>query len=147
MGRPSKAELLARFFPEIRQAASPGERQQSIAYNTLACEVVLADLLRLFDQGYRRQGPGVLAVRLQRQAGASAYLSAADLQADREAAAAGGDAATETVLADVLEQIGRLEVSATGLVLLIDNSSAQLFPIGRDYPARGIGALLEEHSS
>jgi hypothetical protein len=148
MARPSKLELLARFFPELRQSAgSRGERQQSLAYNTLACEVVLADLLRLYDQGLRQRGPGVLCVRLAGGSDASSYLTLEDLQADRSAAAAAGDQPTETLLADVLRQVDALDPETVGLVLLVDRSSAQLFPVPRDQPARNLQGLLEEFSA
>jgi hypothetical protein len=145
MGRPSRLELLQRFFPELQQQrGSAGDRQAAITYNTLACEAVLADQLRLFDAGHRRLGPGALAVRLQAGQPASTYLPLADLQADRDQARAAGDRATETFLSEVLEAIGRLDPDQVGLVLLIDNSRAQLLPIPRAYPARAIETMLQE---
>lgn len=147
MARPTKAELLSRFFPEIQEKSSKGDKQAAIAYNTLACEVVLADQLRLFDAGLAKHGPGVLCVRLQRGDRESSYLPVADIQMDRDLAAGQGHTALETFLSDVLSQLGSIDPETAGLVLLLDNSSAQLFPIPRDYPARGIQALLEEFAA
>jgi len=146
MARPSKLELLSRFFPEIKQSVSQSEKEQSIAYNTLACEVVLADLLRMFDNGYAIYGPGVLTVRLQAKAADSTYVSVIDLQSDREQARKDADSDTESFLAGVLEKVTIISPDKAGLILLIDNSSAQLFPIERDFPARSVKALLEEFS-
>lgn len=146
MPRPSKAELLARFFPEIKTKASRAEREQAIAYNTLACEVVLADLLRLFDQGHAAQGDGVLCLRLHSGANESSYLCAADLAHDREMAAAHGDTALEASLQSVLTALASCDPAEVGLVLLVDNSSLQLLPISRHYPARTIETLLQEFS-
>jgi len=147
MARPTKVELLSRFFPEIKEKSSKGDKQAAIAYNTLACEVVLADQLRLYDIGLRKQGAGVLCVRLQRGDRESSYLTAQDLQADRDQAASQGHTALESFLSDVLSQIASIDPEQAGLVLLLDNSSAQLFPIPRDFPARGVQALLEEFAA
>jgi hypothetical protein len=146
MARPSKLELLSKFFPEIKQKSSKADKEAAVAYNTLACEVVLADQLRLFDQGYSRLGPGVLCVRLRDGADASSYLTVEDLQVDRAMAVACADAETETFLADVLRQIGSMDFEKAGLIMLVDNSSIQLFPIDREFPARSVQALLEEFS-
>lgn len=146
MPRPSKAELLARFFPEIKTKSSRAEREQAIAYNTLACEVVLADLLRLFDRGHSKQGDGVLCLRLHKGAGESTYLTAADLQHDRDMAAAQGDSDLEYSLQSVLTALTTCDPAEVGLVLLVDNSSFQLLPISRQYPASTIETLLQEFS-
>lgn len=147
MPRPSKLELLSRFFPDIQGASSRAEKEQSIAYNTLACEVVLVDLLRMYDNGYAIHGPGVLTVRLQEDAADSNYVPVFDLQSDREAALSNGDSSTESFLAGVLEKLAIISPDKAGLILLIDNSSAQLFPIERELPARSVKGLLEEFAA
>jgi hypothetical protein len=147
MPRPSKIELLSRFFPEIKEKTSKADKEQAIAYNTLACEVVLADLLRLYDKGLATHGPGALCVRLHQGAGESAYLSVADLRADQQQARASGDSGIEESMRTMIEEIQRINPEKAGLVLMVDNSSIQLFPIDRDYPARSVEALLEEFAA
>lgn len=147
MPRPSKIELLSRFFPEIKEKSSKADKQQSIAYNTLACEVVLADLLRLYDKGLAAQGPGALCVRLHKGAGESSYLAVADLRADQEQARLAGDAGIESSMKSMVDEIERINPEKAGLVLMVDNSSIQLFPIDREYPARSVEALLEEFAA
>lgn len=147
MPRPTKIELLSRFFPEIRQKASKADKEQAIAYNTLACEVVLADLLRLYDKGFAAQGPGALCVRLHQGAGESSYLALSDLRADQEQARSAGDSGVEASLKAMLDEIERINPAKAGLVLMVDNSSIQLFPIDREYPARSVEALLEEFAA
>jgi hypothetical protein len=139
MPRPSKIELLSRFFPEIREKSSKADKEQSIAYNTLACEVVLADLLRLFDKGFSTYGPGALCVRLHQGAG--------DLRADQEEARLSGDVDIESSMKAMVDEIERINPEKAGLVLMVDNSSIQLFPIDREYPARSVEALLEEFAA
>lgn len=147
MSRPSKIELLSRFFPEIKEKVSKSDKEQSIAYNTLACEVVLADLLRLYDKGLSKYGPGALCVRLHRGAGESSYLSVSDLRADQQQAHQSGDTDIESSMKSMIDEIERINPEKAGLVLMVDNSSIQLFPIDRDYPARSVQALLEEYAA
>mgnify|MGYP000081249198 CR=1 FL=1 len=105
MPRPSKIELLSRFFPEIREKVTKADKEQSIAYNTLACEVVLADLLRLYDKGFSAHGPGTLCVRLHQGAGESSYLALADLRADQEQARAAGESGIESSMKAIVAEI------------------------------------------
>jgi len=147
MSRPSKIELLSRFFPEIRDKFTKADKEQAIAYNTLACEIVLADLLRLYDKGLSRYGPGALCIRLYQGAPESVYLTLDDLRADQEEARLSGDTAIESAMKSMVEQVGSISPEKAGLVLLADNSSIQLFPIDRDYPARSVQALLEEFAA
>jgi hypothetical protein len=147
MPRPNKIELLSRFFPEIREKATKADKEQAIAYNTLACEVVLADLLRLFDNGFRKYGNGALCVRLHKGASESSYLALSDLKEDQQRAQDDGDTGLESFFTSVIDQIDRINPEKAGLVMLVDNSSVQLFPINREYPARSVQALLEEYAA
>jgi len=147
MARPSKFELLSRFFPEIRRKAGKGDKEQSIAYNTLACEVVLADLLRLFDKGLAQYGPGALCVRLNQGANESSYLALSDLKQDQQQAREDDASGLESFFSGVISKISELDPAKVGLVMLVDNSSVQLFPIDREYPARSVQALLEEFAA
>lgn len=147
MSRPSKIELLSRFFPEIKEKVSKADKEQSIAYNTLACEVVLADLLRLYDKGLSQHGVGALCVRLHKGANESAYLAISDLRADQEQARLAGDTGIETSMKAMVDEIERINPEKAGLVLMVDNSSIQLFPIDREFPARSVQALLEEFAA
>jgi len=147
MPRPNKIELLSRFFPEIKEKASKADKEQAIAYNTLACEVVLADLLRLFDKGFQVYGQGALCVRLHKGASESSFLAVSDLKADQQRAQEDGDSALESFFKATIDQIERINPEKAGLVLMVDNSSVQLFPIDREYPARSVQALLEEYAA
>lgn len=147
MPRPTKIELLSRFFPEIRNKSTKADKEAAIAYNTLAAEVILADQLRLYDNGRAKHGPGVLCVRLHNEAAESAYLPLRDIQIDLDTAKSQGHTAMETFFKDLVAEIARINPDKAGLVLLVDKSSAQLFPIDREYPARTIEALLQEFSA
>lgn len=147
MSRPSRIELLAKFFPELKQPGTNADKEASLRYNTLACEAVLADQLHLFDNGFAMYGPGVLCARLRKDANESGYLSLADLQADHAEAVRANDLSIASFLADVISQIESTNFDRCGLILLIDNSSMRVLPIDRDHPAATIQAMLEEFAA
>lgn len=148
MARPTKLELLQRFFPEVLDSTgSKGDKEAALKVNTLACEAVLADLLNLYDKGLARLGPGALCLRLQRDAQESSYISREDFEADRAMAHDAGLAELETFLADVITQVDQTNPEKAALILLLDNSNAQLFPLDRSYPARSIQAMMEEYAA
>jgi hypothetical protein len=146
MARPTKLELLQRFFPEVMdKAGSKGDKEAAMKVNTLACEAVLADLLNLYDKGVAKLGLGVLCLRLQKGAQESSYISLEDFRADRDMAGQNSSTDLEAFLTDVIDEIERTSPEKAALVMLLDNSSAQLFPISKEYPARSIQALMEEY--
>lgn len=146
MARPTKLELLRRFFPEIiEKGGTKGDKEASMRINTAACEAILADLLTLYDKGLAKRGLGVLCVRLHKTAQESSYITIADFRADCDMASRSQSADLETFLADVIDQIERTSPEKAALVMLLDNSGAQLFPIGREYPASSIQAMMEEY--
>jgi hypothetical protein len=144
MTRPSRLELLGKFFPELKQPSSLADKEASLRFNTLACEAVLADQLHLFDNGFALYGPGVLCSRLRDGASGSEYLPLADLQSDYDQAKRANHGDVESFLADLIKQVESTNFERCGLIMLIDNSSMQVFPIDREYPARTIQAMLEE---
>ena len=148
MTRPSRLELLAKFFPELKDNLSTkGEKEASMAYSLLACEVILADQLKYFDQGFESAGAGVLCVRLHNKAERCEYLPLSELVADHDLAIRSNDQSTKDFLSDLINQIKNTNFDKCGLVLLCDNSSAQAFPIDREFPAKSIQAMLEEFTS
>lgn len=147
MTRPTKLELLQRFFPEVmEQRGTKGDKEAAMRVNTAACEAVLADLLNLYDKGLAACGLGALCLRLQGGGHESSYVTLEDFRSDRDMASRDHAVDLETFLADVIDQIERTSPDKAALVLMIDNTSAQLFPISREFPARSIQALMEEYA-
>lgn len=144
MARPSRVELMRRFFPELGQAGSKTETKAAIELNTRACEAVLADQIELFDGFFQQRGPGALCLKLADGDRASHYVTVDDFCADLLTADAIGDVGTVNTLKDVISAIKANNFDERILVLLIDNSQASLLPIPREYPARAIQALQEE---
>lgn len=143
MARPSRYELLTKFFPEINQG-SKGDKEAAIRFNTLAAEAILADQIRIFDIGYEADGPGVLVLRIYAGAKESTYITLDDLGEDLATAERFNDEDTADFLADVLEKAKGFNYAKGVMLMLLDNSSAQLFLVDRKHPAASIEAMLKE---
>lgn len=144
MPRPSRIELMRRFFPELGQTGSRGETKAAIELNTRACEAVLADQIELFDTFYKERGPGALCLKLAGGDRASHYVTLDDFCQDLLTADAADDVGTANTLKEVIRAIKGNDFGEKILILLIDNSAASLLPVPREYPARSIQALQEE---
>lgn len=143
MARPNKYQLLANFFPDISSGRS-SENEAAAKLSTLACEAVLVDMIRLYDKGFVDLGLGCLCVRLHKGAKDSEYLPLQDLQQDLDLAITFNDANLQSMLKEAIEKIEELNPDKCALVMLCDNTSVQLFPIDREFPAKSIQSMLEE---
>jgi len=146
MTRPTRIELLERFFPEIKEKATPGEREASIRLNSLACEAILSDLITKYDNALAKQGKGVLILFLNRGEQGAAFVPVADFEQDLETAKTSGDTEMEEFLSAAVQRIEAISPEKAALIMLVDSTGAQLFPVSRDYPANPIKAMLEEFS-
>lgn len=144
--RPSRDELVLKFFPELKEQGNGADTEGAIALNVRACEAILADLIDIFDEGYEEQGPGLLALRLFEGARQSSYVTLEDLQIDQRVASKAGNDDAASFFASAIDAIVRHNASQAALVALIDNSTARLIPVRREYPASSIQAMLEEVS-
>ena len=144
MARPSRIELMHRFFPELGQAGSKGETSAAIELNTRACEAILADQIGIFDEFHREQGPGALCLKLADGAKHAHYVTISDFSTDLMHAEGQGDTAMASALREVVNVIRDCDFSQRVLILLIDNSCFSLLPVPREYPASAIKALQEE---
>jgi len=147
MTRPTRIELLEKFFPEIKENATAGEREASIRLNSMACELILADLITKFDNALAKQGKGILILFLSKGRQGASFVPVADFEQDFETAKTSGDTEMEAFLGSALQQIESISPEKAALIMLVDNTGAQLFPISRDYPANPIKAILEEFSA
>jgi len=142
MARPSRSELLRKFFPELGETGTGGETEAAIAINTRACEAVLADMIGLFDKSFQEKGAGVLSLNLVLQDRGGSYVTLDELCGDLLAAESMGQSGVSTMLKDVIAQV-RLNNYEERVLLLIDRSKASLLPVPRDHPARSIQEAQE----
>jgi hypothetical protein len=143
MARPSRVELMRRFFHELGQTGTGGETEAAIEINTRACEAILADQIQLFDKFHAEQGDGALVIRLAGGERTAHYVPLDGFCEDLLAAEQSQDFKTSGFLREVIRVIKTTDTERSALVLLIDNSQASLLPIPRDYPARAIQELQE----
>tara|TARA_A100000171_G_C2127619_1_gene144560 strand:- start:400 stop:843 length:444 start_codon:yes stop_codon:yes gene_type:complete len=141
--RPSRFELVSKFFPELKEAIG-ADRDSLKKYSTLSCEVILADQIKEFDKGFLKHGPGVLAVRIHDGAKNCNFMPLEDLEVDRAEAEKAGDMGIARLMTDIISKLYHFNFEECVLLMLVDNSSARLFPVDREYPAKTIQALIEE---
>ena len=67
-----------------------------------------------------------------------------DLEYDRAEAERAGDVGIARFMTDILSKLYHFNFEQSVLLMLVDNSSARLFPVDREYPAKTIQALIEE---
>lgn len=144
MNRPSRLELLRKFFPELGNTGTGGETEAAIAINTRACEVILADMIKKFDEGFSDHGPGVLTVNLANKGLGNQFLPLDILCEDLLTAEQLQDVAVSALLRDVISRVRLTNYQEFILVLLTDRSRTSLLPIPRTEPARGIQRAQEE---
>lgn len=147
MSRPSRIELVAKFFPELMEGKSTGgDREAAIQYSLLACEVVMSDLLQKFDREHEKYGPGVLCMRLNKGARKSEYLTLKDLQDDYDMAESDGLTELSKQLKSAVDVIKESNINQCGLLMRVDNSGIGIMRIPRENPASAVKAMMEEIS-
>ena len=147
MPRPSRIELVAKFFPELMEGKSTGgDREAAIQYSLLACEVVMSDLLQKFDREHDKYGPGVLCMRLNKGARKSEYLTLKDLQDDYDMAESDGLTDLAKQLKGAVDVIKESNINQCGLLMRVDNSGIGIMRIPRENPASAVKAMMEEIS-
>lgn len=147
MSRPSRLELLRKFFPELGGTGAGPATEAAIAINTRACEAILADLIQAFDREFRRRGAGVLHLNLQLQGllrEKAVYVPLDDLCADLVTAERHQDFAISGMLRDVISTVKCNNYDERVLILLTDRSSSSLLPVSRDHPATCIQRAQED---
>jgi len=139
----SRAHLLRKFFPEFG-SGTKADREAAAKINVMACEAILSDLIKLYDEGYAESGPGVLTLRLAKDQRESGYYSQEDAKADRHDAQKEGAQLVVEFMDTVIEAISSLSPKKDVLLMLCDNASIRLFALSRDYPAEAVQQMLEE---
>ena len=146
MYRPSRPELVAKFFPELLQnlGASDGDKEAIVGINTRATEAVLQDFIGLYDTAAAVLGEGVLAVRLSKDnKKESNFVTLEELQLDADDAVKVGDDHIASSLGDIISIVSGMNTEQAVPLLLID-SRLTLCLLKRDNPAAAITAMMEE---
>jgi hypothetical protein len=144
MPRPDRTELIKRFFPELGRTGTAGDTEAAIEVNTRACEAILADIIKLFDEFRSALGDGALVIKLADGDRQSHYVTIEDLCVDLVSAESADDQQASLLLRDTIRAAKTHNFDAAVLVMLIDNTSIHVLPLPREYPAGGIKEL--QHS-
>ena len=146
MNRPSRPELVNKFFPELRQnlGATTGDKEAILGINTRATEAVLGDFIGLFDAAAAVRGEGVLAVRLSKDnKKESNFVTLEELQLDADDAVRVGDESVASSLGDIIAVVHGMNTEQAVPLLLVDSRMA-LCLLRRNNPAAAITAMMEE---
>ena len=146
MSRPSRFDLLTKFFPELLQniGASDGDKEAIVGINTRATEAVLQDFIGLYDTAAAVRGEGVLAVRLTKDnKKESNFVTLEELQLDADDAVRFGDDHIASALEYIISMVSDMGTESEVPMLLID-SRMVLFLVKRDNPAAAITAMMQE---
>lgn len=141
--RPSRAQLIRKFFPGLGETGTGGETDAAIEINTRSCELVLVDLIEVFDKNLKEKGPGVLCLNLI-SAQATHYVPLATFCEDLLDAERDGDKETSGFLKQLIAKVRLHNFDNAILVLLADNSCQSLLAVPREYPADAIRRLQKE---
>lgn len=142
--RPSREELAAKFFGDMADAVG-ADREQSKAYNLIAHEVIIRDLLGKFDEGWNACGPGILCLDLRDQR-PSEYKTLEVIMEVADEAKSAGDKATMDLMNDTAKVIKNLNYDHYGLVMRVDNSSIVCTYIDRENPTKALQSMIEDLS-
>ncbi len=144
MKRPSRLELLNKFFPTTKEVSTSADKEAANKFNARACEAILCDMVNMFDKGHHEYGPGVLCLRIHKGSKDSEYLSLEDLSYDLEVAQSHGDTEIANSINDVLSAVKDINAEKCALLMLVDNSRMQVLPVDRKKPGKSIESMLKE---
>lgn len=148
--RPRRADLISRFFPEIRQQLLPADRDAVSQLSLRASEAILADFIDQHDKLRKRHGnqPGLLQIMLAGHDDQQAfYYNEQDLEQDQGEAYCRRDVVMIDYFGQLLKAIHHYDNADYALVNLTDHTTSQLFPIRRENPAAALEELLDAHVS
>ena len=135
------------MFPELKKPGSPGDREASLETTSRVCELIMRDLISLYDAGLRCCGQGVLSVRLSNDQRKSEYIPADDIRHDMELAADAGDTDIATFLDDVLTKTVTTNPDRAALLMLVDTTSARVYRVDREDPTSLLKPMLEDFAN
>lgn len=147
MNKPSRPELLAKFFPELTEQKTSSGREASAALALRSSEMILIDMINQFDKLFTTHGsaPGILMVSIanNKNRHVARWYSYEDCSEDIGLARDSKDTATESFLTSIRDSIIRFDTTDYALIALSDNTTHSVLPIPRDHPAKGIEKLIE----
>ena len=141
MPRLSQEQILLQFFPDIFTSEKPEVMRR---IGTMACRLVLLDLLGSYENARAERGPGALVIRMVDGKRDADYLSVADFESDQACAKECNDFNAVSFFDSVLGEIDRLDHGIHALFVMVEGQGASCVAVPFEAPERAIAEMLRE---
>jgi len=141
MPRLNQDQILLQFFPEIHTTDKPEVMRR---VGTMACRLVLLDLLGSYENARDERGPGALVIRMVDGKRDAIYVTASDFEEDLEMAQRGNDTGAVGFLSDVLSAIAQLNHDTHALFVMAEGQGVSCVAVPFEAPEAAIEEMLRE---
>jgi len=141
MPRLSQQQILLQFFPDIFTTDNPEVMRR---IGTMACRLVLLDMLGSYENARAAKGPGAMVVRMVDGKRDADYLTVADFEADRTCALECDDFNAASFLDQVLGRIDGCNRDTHALFVMVEGQGASCVAVPFEAPEQAIAEMLKE---
>ena len=141
MPRLNQQQILLQFFPDIFTSEKPEVMRR---ISTMACRLVLLDLLGSYQNARAERGPGALVIRMVDGKRDADYLSVGDFEGDQACAKECNDFDAVQFFDSILGEIDRLNHDTHALFVMVEQQGACLVPVPFEAPEKAIADMLKE---
>ncbi len=144
MPRLNQEQILHQFFPDIYTSPKPEVMRR---IGTMACRLVLLDMLGSYENARAERGPGALAIRMVEGKRDAVYLSIDDFDSDLSIATQDGDVGACSFFSSILGEIASLNHDTHALFVMLESQGASCVAVPFEAPERAIAEMLKEAAS
>ena len=141
MPRLNQQQILLQFFPDIFTSEKPEVMRR---IGTMACRLVLLDLLGSYQNARAERGPGALVIRMVDGKRDADYLSVGDFDVDLATATKDNDGQASSFFLSILNEIARLNHDTHALFVMVEGQGASCVAVPFEAPERAIADMLRE---
>lgn len=141
MPRLNQQQILLQFFPDIFTTDNPEVMRR---IGTMACRLVLLDMLGSYENARAAKGAGAMVVRMVDGRRDADYLTVGDFDADLAIATRDNDQGACNFFLDVLAQIARLNHGTHALFVMVEGQGASCIAVPFEAPEQAIAEMLKE---
>jgi len=144
MPRLNQEQILHQFFPDIYTSPKPEVMRR---IGTMACRLVLLDMLGSYENARAERGLGALVIRMVEGKRDAVYITVADFEADEECAKECDDFDAVGFFHSVLGAIDALNHDTHALFVMVESQGASCVAVPFEAPERAIAEMLKEAAS
>jgi hypothetical protein len=141
MPRLNQEQVLHQFFPDIYTSSNPEVMRR---IGTMACRLVLLDMLGSYENARAERGPGALVIRMVEGKRDAVYLSVDDFDSDLSIATQDGDVGACSFFSSILSEIASLNHDTHALFVMVESQGASCVAVPFEAPERAIAEMLKE---